>query len=63
MHVYKVYFQNNKPISAVETGASYFENVQEDLLKKDGSVSWIPVIAKSKEDSITIANKIIAAII
>jgi len=36
---------------------SYWNNI--DLLKEDGSINWLPILAFNEQDSIDIAAKVI----
>ena len=57
MNLYKVIFNNNKPISTYKVDMSYWNNI--DLLKEDGSINWLPILAFNEQDSIDIAAKVI----
>jgi hypothetical protein len=56
VQLYKVYIENLKPVSARETDVSAIKNA----LESDGTITWIPVFAESEEDSLEVANSIIA---
>jgi hypothetical protein len=58
VNLYKVIFDNNKPVLTNQVDLSYWNNT--DLLKEDGSINWLPVLALNEQDSIEIAAKIIA---
>jgi len=55
MNIYRVNFENNKPISStILHDADY-----SDPLEVDGLIKWLPVLGLDVEDSINIAHTII----
>ncbi len=57
MNLYKVIFNDNKPVLTYQVSLTYWNNI--DLLKEDGSINWLPILALNEQDSIDIAAKII----
>ena len=59
MKLYKVTFDNNKPVSATLLNFADFVVTENDPLESAGIIKWLPVFGLDEQDSIDLANKVI----
>jgi len=57
--LYKVFFDNNKPVSATETDLATIQNRSDSMIDENQIIRWLPVFGLNKQDALKIGGTVI----
>lgn len=63
MRLYRVNFENNKPVSVTESDVILKSNMDMEFDQGKKTINWITIMADDPQDALTVADEIFSGII